>query len=198
MREEPRFKAIVIPKIGNKYVVVKDKKYGEYTFVIGGCKLNEPSTACALRELAEETRNAVSINASLMQKPSFTFESRDRSPSELRNDKRKGVVVTMWYNVFVVPLEASFEQIERNYHAHKFTNNKAYAETSGIYLMTLSELMKSEKTWRMMKDNVLPKLMNRANNTRPVVTPWRRANTVPPKRSANAPKKSRANTPGRW
>ena len=54
MREEPRFKAIVIPKIGNKYVVVKDKKYGEYTFVIGGCKLNEPSTACALRELAEE------------------------------------------------------------------------------------------------------------------------------------------------
>ena len=123
-----------------------------------------------------------------MQKPTFTFDSRDRSPSELRNDKKKGVVVTMWYNVFVVPLEASFEQIERNYHAHKFTNNKAYAETSGIYLMTLSELMKSEKTWRMMKDNVLPKLMN----SRPVVTPWRRVNSAPsrPKRSANAP--------GRW
>ena len=189
MKEEIRYKSIVIPKIGSKYVVVKDKKYGEYTFVIGGCKKSETSTQCALRELAEETRNAVSINARLMQQPSFTFDSRDRSPSELRTDKKEGVVVTMRYNAFVVPLEASFDQIQRNYNAHKFTNNKAYAETSGIYLMTLSELMKSEKTWRMMKDNVLPKLMNRANNTRPVVTPWRRVNTRP---------KSRANTPGRW
>lgn len=158
LHEDIRYKSIVIPRIRDKYIVVQDKKFKEFTFVVGGCKRNESSVACALRELAEETRNAVVVNPRLLQQPSFTFSSRDRSKQELQADKNQKVFVTMVYNAFIVDVNVPFSQIKRLYDSKNFFNNKAYTETSGIYLMSYKELMDSPRTWKMMKENVLPRL----------------------------------------
>ena len=158
MRHQYRYKSIIIPKIGDKYIVVRDAKYGELTFVTGGCKLRESNIDCALRELAEETRESVSVPS--LGRPNFTFESRDRSRAELQADKAQGVFVTMVYNVFIVPIDASFEHIKRLYNSKNFVNER-YRETSGIYLMSLDELMRSPSTWKFMKDQVLPRMIPR-------------------------------------
>ena len=159
LRHQYRYKSIVIPQIGDKFIVVRDAKYGELTFVVGGCKLRESNSDCALRELAEETRNAVTIGP--LSRPNFSFESRDRSRAELQADKNQGVFVTMVYNVFIVPISTSFEHIKRLYNSKNFLNkNKSYHETSGIYLMSLSDLMNSQSTWKFMKDQVLPRLVS--------------------------------------
>ncbi len=155
MRHQYRYKSIVIPKIGDKYIVVKDKKSGEYTFIGGGCKLRETSVQCALRELAEETRNSVIMNPSLLRGPTFTFESRARSPKELLSDKNQGVYVTMVYSVYVVSINESFEEIKRLYYKNKFVNNN---ETSGIFSMSYQQLVESPRVWQFMRDNILPRL----------------------------------------
>ena len=36
-----RYKSVIIPKIGNKYIIVKDSASGEWTFIGGGCKKRE-------------------------------------------------------------------------------------------------------------------------------------------------------------
>ena len=38
---EYRHKAIVVPKLNSKYIVVNDTRNNELTFVVGGCKLRE-------------------------------------------------------------------------------------------------------------------------------------------------------------
>ena len=156
MRHEYRYKAIVIPKVGEKYLVVKDAKYNEYTFVTGGCKKRETSVECASRELYEETHGALLQNIAPAMF-AFSFESRNRSKQELQKDKREGVIVTMVYNVYILNTNQSFQNIRKHYYSNKQRNN-AQNETDGIYVMSKQELQQSPKTWRFMKEYVLPRL----------------------------------------
>lgn len=155
MRQETRYKAIVIPYIGNHYVVVEDAKYKELTFVVGGCKRTESSLLCASRELYEETRGTIKTNV-LEEHFVFSFESRSRSKAELAADKRSRIFVTMQYKVYMVPIQ-SFKNITQQYR-NTIPTTKNMEETSGIYLKTKAELVKSNKMWRFMSENVLPKL----------------------------------------
>ena len=156
MRHQYRYKAIVIPKIGNKYVVVKDAKYNEYTFVTGGCKARESPEGCASRELLEESHGAI-VFPVLRQHFAFSFESRHRSRQELNKDKREGVVVTMVYNVYVMDIETTFNSVQKAFYAN-VSRSRAEQETSGIFLFSKDELRQNPKTWRFMKDFVIPKL----------------------------------------
>ena len=56
-----RKKVIVIPYINRLFLMVKDKKYEEWTFVTGSCKKNEDFSDCALRELYEETNGTINL-----------------------------------------------------------------------------------------------------------------------------------------
>tara|TARA_B100001996_G_scaffold378336_1_gene362352 strand:- start:888 stop:1373 length:486 start_codon:yes stop_codon:yes gene_type:complete len=154
---EYRYKAVVIPIIKNKFVVVKDAKYNEITFVVGGCKRNEHILRCGLRELYEETRGVFGEVLPCHLKHLFTFESPNRSKQELAADKRQGVIVTMVYNVFILDLQnmaySNFNNLQNLYNLRNSINY----ETNGIYLMSKQELY-SANMWRFMKDNILYKL----------------------------------------
>lgn len=177
MRHEYRYKSVVIPVIKgtnvDAYVLVKDANYNELTFIVGGCKLRElPNTnrvrfdkdyasytTCALRELKEETRGVFGNVSRDALVPGFKFSSNDRSKAELAKDRRDGVVVTMRYTVYFLPItipKSAFKVIREAFH--KMTpKNPNDAETSDIVLKTKEEL-KNARMWRFMKDHVLRKL----------------------------------------
>ncbi len=179
MRQVYSYKSVVIPYIettyNNKtyrsYVLVKDAKYKELTFVVGGCKLREISSnadakfysdyesykTCALRELKEETRSVfgnVHMNELVT---GFKFSSKDRSVAEFTKDKKDRVVVTMRYTVYFLPLDIpkkAFYNIKGRFNKTIPEND----ETSDIVLKTKSELQKAN-VWDFMKINVLRRLI---------------------------------------
>lgn len=167
-RQEYRYKSIVVPYIETRYnnrtytsyVLVKDAKFNEYTFVVGGCKKNEQTTTCALRELKEETRGVFGDISKHALDVGFQFDSKERSTAERKKDDIEGVDVTMRYTVYYLRLDmkkTSFIDLRErfaNMRPKKAENN----ETSDIVLKTKSELEESEKLWRFMKERVLPKL----------------------------------------
>jgi hypothetical protein len=170
MRHEYRYKSVVIPVIKDAYILVKDAKYNELTFVIGGCKLREipknghskfdndytSYTTCALRELKEETRGVFGSMSNDALVPGFKFSSTNRSKSEFAKDKRDGVIVTMRYTVYFLHLDipkSKFKLIRDFFHQTKTVDG----ETSDIVLKTKVEL-KDARMWRFMKEHVLHKL----------------------------------------
>lgn len=150
---ETRYKAVVIPKLDDAYVVVKDRVHQEWTFVVGGCKRSESGKACALRELREETRGVL---GDMDVTYAFQFQSRNRSKQELANDMRKGLVVTTVYEVYFATLpmtKNAFNTRRKNF----FLATGHDDETDDIRLMTRSQL-ENANMWRFMKEHVLEKL----------------------------------------
>lgn len=148
-----RYKTIVIPKHKGKFIVVKDKQYQEITFIGGGCKLHEKRKDCAIREFNEETLNSFQLPF-LPNKPTFSFQSRERSAEELKKDIRMNIVVTLNYDVYIVNVpRVNFSEIKKQFHKIMKQNS----ETDNIFLMSKSELEKTNM-WRFMKDNVLNKI----------------------------------------
>jgi hypothetical protein len=183
---EYRYKSIVIPYIKTKdndktyrsYVLVKDKTFKDLTFVVGGCKQKEipkksvrDSTfytdydsykTCALRELEQESRGVFGNVSKKALKQGFKFSSNERFNDEKNKDAEEGVVVTMRYTVYYLPLDLSekaFKDIVKQFKNTKpKKNDPEYNETSDIVLKTKSELEESKKLWSFMKERVLPKL----------------------------------------
>jgi len=164
-RKEIRYKAVIIPKIGNKYVVVSDKKTGDFTFMMGGCGKTEHKINCARRELLEESRKSINRNLSNTDH-AFLFSSKVRSGSELRKNKNVNKVqVTTIYNVFIYNMDVNtlFENIKNNFNSKRRLSNiekrnPAFLETTGIHLMSKSELMESPRVWGFLKRRIVPHL----------------------------------------
>ena len=152
MKEETRYKAVVVATIGDDYVVVKDKAHQEWTFVVGGCKMRETLEACARREFKEETGGV--FEPIFPGKPTFEFTSLQRSKLELAADRRQGVRVTMKYTVFTVALSLSREQFDEK---RALFLQDHHEETDDIALMSRSELERSNM-WPFMKLRVLENL----------------------------------------
>ena len=154
-RKQPeiRYKSIIIPTIGGKYVVVKDAKSQDVTFIGGGCGKKETIHNCAIRELSEETRKSITINR-LPVKPTFSFTSQERfSNNERKDNKARGIIVTMVYNVFIVDMGTLlFSDVK-----HKFNSSSIRNETNNIFLMNRGNLVES-KMWDFMRRHILPKL----------------------------------------
>ena len=162
-RKEIRYKSVIIPKIGDKYVVVTDKKSGDFTFMMGGCGKTEHKINCARRELLEESRKSMNKNI-VNSNHAFLFSSKVRSGSELRKNKNVNKVqVTTVYNVFVYNTDADFNIIKSNFNSkRRMTNiekrNLAFLETTGIHLMSKAELMESPRVWSFLKRRIVPHL----------------------------------------
>lgn len=150
---EYRHKAIVVPKLHSKYIVVNDTKNNELTFVVGGCKLRELKNLkqCAFRELTEETRSVLNeTNVDNLTKI-HEFSTEYRSKNELLKNKLESKKVIMIYHIYTcVPKLKDFSKIKAMYHRRKSTNN----ETNGIFLMTKAQLQRANM-WSFMKLNVL-------------------------------------------
>ena len=90
----------------------------------------------------------------LPNKPTFSFQSRERSAEELKKDIRMNIVVTLNYDVYIVNVpRVNFSEIKKQFHKIMKQNS----ETDNIFLMSKSELEKTNM-WRFMKDNVLNKI----------------------------------------
>ena len=110
-KQVTRLKAIAIPMIENKLVVVRDSS-GDLTFPGGGCRYGSNTRECAVKELYEETKKTIQKNVRNLRHL-FMFTSKLRSEKEQINDKEKGIDVTSEYHVFAVPVE-NFKKIQTN------------------------------------------------------------------------------------
>jgi hypothetical protein len=156
-----RFKAIVVPKIGNKFVVFRYTGTTDLTFPGGGCGFGNNLRNCALKELREESKNSIRANKSNL-KNMFYFSNKNRSKSELKNNMKKGINVTMHYHGYLVNLKNDFDNIKRRYNSFNITkvpNRKAYSETDRVKLKNLKNL--HGRLW--MGNKIIPHLKSSRN-----------------------------------
>jgi hypothetical protein len=145
-KSEIRKKAIIVPKIHNKYVLVKNRKSGDTTFIGGGCSFYSANRKkCALKELREETRNAINLNN--LNNKKVSFQNKTRNPKEQRNNNRRGLNVTVNYWVYEPNISnKNFGAIKRKFHSYR-GNNAKRLETSNIYLMSENNIKTAPKKY---------------------------------------------------
>jgi ADP-ribose pyrophosphatase YjhB (NUDIX family) len=159
-----RFKAIVVPKIGNNFVVFRYTGTNDLTFPGGGCGFGKNLRNCAVKELREESKNSITANKSNL-KNLFQFKNKNRSPKELkRNREVEKVNVTMHYYGYLLNLKNEFDKIKQRYNSFNITkvpnkNKKAYSETNGVELKNLKNL--HGRLW--MGNKILPHLKSSRN-----------------------------------
>ena len=153
-KNETRHKSVVVLTKGSNFIVVKDAKSGDITFVVGGCKMGENKTNCAFRELKEETRN--SVRAKKLNHL-FYFNNNKRSKSEQAKNIVEAKKVTMRYNVFKANINKNFKNIHTNFHKSKSLVN-AEKEASNIKLMSRNNLVKPGVMWNFMRNKVLKRV----------------------------------------
>ena len=212
MIPETRFKAVVIPTIKGKYVVVRyrdtEKKRTNLTFIGGGCGPRENKRNCAIRELMEETRGALGLTRGNLKNRIRPFTSTLRSARELAKNAREGKKVSMEYHVFFAPLKNTtrIKNIKHRYWT-KTNLTKAEKETSGILLRSPANLERGTELWnfwKMKNINIFPKLRgerfpaNKVFNERPstrYVPPGNRSRpqTARPSNTTSRPQTARWN-----
>ena len=130
MKKEERHKVLAIPVTFTddkpRFLTVRDRRFKEWLFISGGCRKREVLNPirCALRELEEETRGVVNVKSGLYT--SYMFETTERSPEELEEDKKEGVQVTIVYHVFIFFMKISSH--EQQDIVRKFNYEKAKVE----------------------------------------------------------------------
>ena len=130
MKKEERHKVLAIPVTFTedkpRFLTVRDRRFKEWLFISGGCRKREVLNPirCALRELEEETRGVVNVKSGLYT--SYMFETTERSPEELEEDKKEGIQVTIVYHVFIFFMKIS--AYEQQDIVRKFNYEKAKVE----------------------------------------------------------------------
>ena len=153
-----RRKAIVIPKLHGKYVVVRhrneNKSKGNVTFMGGGCPYGNNIAECALRELHEESRKAINrFNFKFTERKNLMFKgnrskegvTKSRPGGFAENNKKKGIKVNMRYHIFegTPARRVNFHTIKRRFNSTNVSKlpNK-YKETTNIMLISKRNLMR--------------------------------------------------------
>ena len=176
-----RYKSVVVPvvkgtqgSIGSpdKYLLVKDKVSGDWTFPGGGCgyiksraRDQEKYMTCAFEEFQEETREAFGGHQGQM-KYIGQFDSFKRSRNEKEDDSRRGKLgqVRQLYLVYKLPLKLSEEEFKASKKEFKERlkdpryQDKKYQETINAGLFTMKEIRrgsldeKGKGLWGRMQD----------------------------------------------
>ena len=146
-----RRKAIVIPELNGKYVVVRDKKSGQVTFIGGGCPFGKNIHKCALKELYEESRKAITrFNFNLTERANLRFIG-NRSKEGVTNNRPGGFAennrtkVIMTYHVFkgIPKKDIKFNTIKQKFNAANVSKlGKNFQETSNIMVMSKNNLIR--------------------------------------------------------
>ena len=168
MKNYEKHKAIAIPVSftddkPNKFLTVRERRYGEWTFVTGGCRKSEISNPlkCALRELEEETRGAVNMKAGYYSYFNFNYLPKTS------NLEKKVEEVT--YHVYIldfnVPKYEQFRLInkfnlaKKNLEKMKMMNlpiKIVYDENDIMSFETLTEFdSRGDHVWELIRKNIL-------------------------------------------
>lgn len=169
MKKQEKHKAIAIPVSFSddkscRFLTVRDRRYGEWTFVTGGCRKGEVVNPlrCALRELEEETRGTVNLKKGFYSYFNFVY-----SPPQLPGDQRKPEDIT--YHVYIFEYNIPFYEqgrLVRRFNVAKEKLEKlkelklpiklVYDENDVMSFETLSEFKsKGNQIWSLIRDNVL-------------------------------------------
>jgi len=146
-----RRKAIVIPKLHGKYVVVRHRnknnptKKGDITFIGGGCEFGKNIRNCARNELYEESRTAINPNNFNLREIGSMPGNRAKEGFE-KNNLAKGIKVNMMYHIF----EGTPKKTPINFHTIKKRFNtvnisklpRGFHETTNIMLISKRDLMR--------------------------------------------------------
>ncbi len=145
-----RVKVLVVPKIHNKYVLVKNKKSGNSTFIGGGCGFHNNLKNCAHKELDEETKKSIKLNK--INNYATYFTNKRRSPREQENNNKRGLNVTVYYYLFMPNISnKNFGKIKRNFNSFNTrTVTKNYNETSNIFLVPKNSLKNVNQKYFVM------------------------------------------------
>lgn len=153
-------KAIAIPIVDTgedlKFLLVRDKRHREWTFVTGGCKYKEifNPLKCAVRELEEETRGTISLKNGYYKY--FRFSAQ---PS---NDP----IEYSMYHVYIFhigrvnnkeldDIESRFFQEKEMMDTNKITFRKNYDENDSMKFLTLDDILKCKNLWKFIYDKVI-------------------------------------------
>lgn len=152
-------KAIAIPVIYTddgdlKFLIVKDKRFKEWTFVSGGCRKREMFNPirCALRELEEETRGILNLKRGTYNYFKFTnrFESLDDDSIyhvyifyiNISSDDMKNIV-------------EKFNEEKLKMDTNQVAFRKNYDENDKLEFVTLNDLKSKTDVWRMVSEKIL-------------------------------------------
>jgi len=176
-QEFPRHKAvmILISFAGNEphFLVVRDRKFQDWTFVTGGCRRREIMTPllCAIRELKEETKGVVNLSRGKYNCYNFTTKVDS-----------KNIILNFRYHAYITEVDISLEEQQKQISKYQeemlnptHPKNRFYNETDGLLWVTLEEL-KIIKLWDVMKQYVLENpefiaLLTSSNRTKFNVSP---------------------------
>lgn len=143
-----RHKAIAIVTSGKQFLIVKDRRFNEWTFVTGGCRKREVINPlrCAVRELEEETRGIVNITHGTYSYFNFVTD--------------QGLV----YHVYIIDASFDKDQMDNiiksfDEERHKMDTNqtefrKPYDENTHLDFDTL-EGIKKRNIWPLIGNHVL-------------------------------------------
>jgi ADP-ribose pyrophosphatase YjhB (NUDIX family) len=147
---------VVTPQKRLKMLLCKDARYKEYGLLSGGLKRNESPATGAMRELREETKDAITISLTCWNHRTFQIVTDAREARELEMDIMRGEHVVTCYTVFVIDITnyTSPAEIMRRFKASTRTG-KAYNENESISFETLA-VIKTKKLWSFIRDIVLP------------------------------------------
>lgn len=149
-------KAIAIPVTYQngefKFLVVRDKRFKEWTFVTGGCRKREVFNPirCALRELEEETRGIINLKRGTYNY--FKFINRlDPLEESIYH------VYLFFVNITTDEMNNIIEKFKDEKYkmdTNQVSFRKNYDENDYMDFLTLGEF-KLKNVWKMIQDNVI-------------------------------------------
>lgn len=146
-----KHKVLVVPFMTDtngrvRFVVVKERRFNEWSFVCGNCKKNEISNPvkAALRELREETLDTLVISSPF--KYMFKY-----SPTVVKRTDIGEEGEDVLFHVFLFNIQGIKPPgVIKNYYTRRKQNykssNRDYTETMGIAFMTITDLSR-KKMW---------------------------------------------------
>ena len=162
-RERHKAMAIPVSVINDvrHFLLVRDRRYKEWTFVTGGCRRREVFNPlhCAVRELEEETRGTINL-----KKGSYSYFKFVTNTPEQR-DIDDGVNVHNTYHVYIFDLPMT--ECDHSSVIQQFTNEKNKMESSRVpyrinydendecSFETLDAIGKRPNIWPMIRKHVL-------------------------------------------
>lgn len=151
-------KAIAIPMIDTghgppKFLIVQDKRYKEWTFITGGCRVREfyNPIRCALRELEEESRGIIQLKRGLYTYFKFYTEF---------SSIEKAIYHVYVFHMKMKPsdMDAIVDKFKNEKHkmdTNEIVFRKNYDENDMMSFMTLDEIKKCPTLWKFIDDNIL-------------------------------------------
>lgn len=153
-------KVLVIPfvhveKTGQtRFLVVRDSKHQEFTFISGCLKRNEDPTHGARRELYEETRGSVNIEFNDYHHWKYNFSMKTHNTYYDGNRYIDAEIDTKYW-VYIIDISdyMGISNVIWQFNMSKI-KEREYLECDQLFFDTL-ETFKKKKLWSFIKDVVL-------------------------------------------